>query len=223
MRSPASCDEERIEAVEGEDLFGFDGSDDERVTELIEDCELVAQAGIVLGLEGNLENGEFAPLSTRRAAADPPAPRRPLTMRLPGRTFADGRLERIGDGGVFGGGELLFDGIELFEECGGGIRAEERIGVRGVADEFVELGAGAIEDGRQREALVAGEDLVQLAQVGRGRLVGEDVEGEGAEGEDVADFVAEIAVADGFGGDVDVGGFFEPILDVQVTEVRVRW
>ncbi len=56
---------------------------------------------------------------------------------------------------------------------------------------------------------------MKFPHVWRGRLSGEDVEGEGAEGEDVADFVAEIAIADGFGCDVDERGFLDPILEMQ--------
>jgi hypothetical protein len=42
---------------------------------------------------------------------------------------------------------------------------------------------------------VAGKDLVKFPHIWRGRLAGEDVEGKGAEGEDVTDFVAEITIA----------------------------
>ena len=62
---------------------------------------------------------------------------------------------------------------------------------------------------------MAGKDLMKFPHVWRGRLSGEDVEGKGAEGEDIADFVAEIAIADGFGCDVDERGFLDPILEVQ--------
>jgi len=123
--------------------------------------------------------------------------------------------EFAGETAIFGGGEFLFDVVELFEERSGGFGAEERVRVRGVADELGKLGAGAIEDGRQGQPLVVGEELVQLAQVGGGWLIREDQEGERAEREDVADLIPEVAVADGFGGDVNVGGFFEPILDVH--------
>ena len=69
---------------------------------------------------------------------------------------------------------------------------------------------------------MAGKDLVKFPHVWRGRLAGEDVEGKGAEGEDVADFVAEIAIADGFGCDVDERGFLDPVLEMQVREVAER-
>jgi hypothetical protein len=42
---------------------------------------------------------------------------------------------------------------------------------------------------------VAGKDLVKFPHIWRGWLAGEDVEGKGAEGEDVTDFVAEITIA----------------------------
>jgi hypothetical protein len=48
------------------------------------------------------------------------------------------------------------------------------------------------------------------------------MEGERAEGENIADFVPEVTVADGFGSDVDVRGFFQPILDVQGDGGGVR-
>jgi hypothetical protein len=53
--------------------------------------------------------------------------------------------------------------------------------VGGVAHEFGELGACAIEDGWQEEGVVVGECLMQLAQVGSGRLVGKNMVGESAE------------------------------------------
>lgn len=95
-----------------------------------------------------------------------------LDGEVAGEAVADAGLERVGDGYVVGSGEFLFDGIEQPQERGDGIGAEERVGVRGVVDRLGELGAGAIEDGRERESLVVGEGLVQLAQVGSGGWFG---------------------------------------------------
>ena len=145
-----------------------------------------------------------------------------LDGEISGKAVVDGGFERVGGGAVFGGGELFFDGVELLHERGGGIGAEERVGVGGVADQFGELGAGAIEDCGQEEAVIVRECVVQLAQVGGGRLVGKDVVGERAEGKDVADLVAESAIADGFGGDVNEGSLFQPVLDVHGDGAGVR-
>src|ERR1017187_3638356 len=48
------------------------------------------------------------------------------------------------------------------------------------------------------------------------------MESERAEREDIADLVPEVTVSDGFGSDVDVGGFFQPILYVQSDGGGVR-
>jgi hypothetical protein len=190
--------------------------DDERVIELAQGFEFGAESLGVLGLEGELKDEVAAVLFDEERGRCAAGAESLLDDEVAGEALALPGFERVGDEGLGGGGgPLVFDFVEKVEEFVGGTDAEGDVGVRGFADEELQAFGGGVEDGGQREPAVLREEVVELVEVGRGRLVSEDEERDRAEGEDVHRFGARVGVVDGLGREIDGGGRLEELAGID--------
>ena len=105
--------------------------------------------------------------------------------------------------------------IEAFEEFGDRLKTARDIRVGGELNQFAEAGACAIEDGRQLQAAAGADRGGQFDAIGGGGAAGEDVIGDGPEGEDVEVFAESVAGKEDVGGHVGGGRVVDEVADVR--------
>ena len=169
------------------------------------------EAGVVVGLQGHLEHLLLALVVHQQGQGGGTLAEALLDHQAVDQAVAGFGLERVADQGLGGlrGGDLVFELLELVQEVGHRVEPAGDLGVGAELDQELERLGGTVEHGGDLQALALAQLLHQLVEGLRGRLAGEQVVGERAEGEDIGLFPGLAALRQRLGGHVDGAGLLD--------------